>query len=145
MDPRVVTTRAIRVAPSDMYEVRNAGGRVTDDVVRSALFASGTRGVREFVVLHHEDCGLFRHSEPEVRHLVGSRLHVDTTAIDFATFSNHDEAVIADVQAIRDAHCVPPGGAVSGLMVDEVSGRVRVVTGDPASQLAWVRSGGGRS
>ena len=58
MDPRVRPERALRVDPADAYVLRNAGGRVTDDVLRSLVFAWSARDVDEFTVIHHADCGL---------------------------------------------------------------------------------------
>jgi carbonic anhydrase len=117
------------------YVLRNAGGRVTDDVLRSLVFAWSARDIDEFVVMHHTDCGLLRSTEEELRRGVEGVLDVDASGMHFATFDDLDGSVISDVQALRDAPMIPSEISISGIVLDETTTRLRTIVEDPRSRL----------
>jgi carbonic anhydrase len=135
MDPRVQPERALRVDPTDVYVLRNAGGRVTDDVVRSLVFAWSAREVDEFVVMHHADCGLLHSTDDELRRGVEEQLDVDASALEFAAFDDLDRSVVADVEVLRQSPLIPDDIPITGLVLDEVRLRVRTVVADQGSRL----------
>lgn len=135
MDPRVQPERALRVEPADVYVLRNAGGRVTDDMLRSLVFAWSAREVDEFVVMHHADCGLLHSTDDELRRGVEQQLDVDASAVQFATFDDLDGSVVADVESLRRSPFIPDDIPITGLVLDEALLRVRTVVGDQGSRL----------
>jgi carbonic anhydrase len=131
MDPRVQAARALRIDPADAYVLRNAGGRVTDDVIRSLVFAWSARDVDEFVVMHHCDCGLLHSTDDELRRGVEEQLvDADASQLGFATFDDLDASVVADVEAIRSSPLIPDDIPITGYVFDERTCRVRAIVTD---------------
>lgn len=135
MDPRVRPEPALQVAQSETYVLRNAGGRVTDDVLRSLVFAWSARDVEEIAVVHHADCGLLHGDEAALRHGVEEQLAVDASELVFAAFDDVDASVEADVEVIRTSPFVPDDLPVTGFVFDELTRRVRAVVTDRRSEL----------
>jgi carbonic anhydrase len=140
MDPRVQPERALQVDPALVYVLRNAGGRVTDDVLRSLVFAWSARDVDEFVVMHHADCGLLHRTDDQLRRGVEEQLEVDASKMQFATFDDVDASVVADVQVLRTDPMIPGDIPISGVILDEATSRVRTVVADQGSRLNACRS-----
>jgi len=139
MDPRVQPARALRVDVADAYVLRNGGGRVTEDVIRSLVFAWSARAVDEFVVVHHFDCGLLHSTDEELRHGVEEQLDVDASSIRFATFDDLDGSVVADVAALRRSPLIPDDIPITGLVLDERTLGVRTVVPDRRSLVVGGR------
>ena len=135
MDPRVLPDRALRVAPWETYVLRNAGGRVTDDVLRSLVIAWSERGVDEFAVIHHVDCALLHTTDEHIRAGVEEQLDVDASAIAFCTFDDLDGSVVADVSALRASPLIPDDIPISGFVFVESTVRLRTVVPDRRSLL----------
>src|SRR5687768_17021487 len=77
MDARIVTLDAFGLAAGDAHVIRNAGGRVTDDVLRSLAVSTHLYGVRAVAVVHHTECGMARTSQEQMEALV-----LDATGVD---------------------------------------------------------------
>ena len=100
MDARLRPEDALGLALGEAHVIRNAGGRVTDDVVRSLMLSTAVLGVREAAVLHHTGCGLLGVTNASLRALVTERTGERIDAVDFLPFNDADRALLDDVEAL---------------------------------------------
>ena len=127
MDARIDPAKILGLAEGDAHVLRNAGGRASDDALRSLAIAHELLGTREVVVVHHTDCGMMSFTNDQLRQRLRARLGVDAAGIDFLPFSDLDQSVRDDVATIRASPLVPDDIAVSGVVYDVRSGRLRRV------------------
>src|SRR4029453_18358550 len=73
IDARIDPARVLGLDIGDAHVIRNAGGRATDDAVRSLLISSWLLGTREFLVIHHTDCGMGRFTDDAVAEIIAER------------------------------------------------------------------------
>jgi carbonic anhydrase len=132
MDPRL-SVGGLGAAFSDAFVVRNAGGRVTWDVVRSLLIAWRVLDVRELVVVHHTDCRMMTFTDVQLRRATGVG---EGTNMDFLTFTHLDPSVIADVDMLRRSPYFGDAIPVSGCVWDLARAELRSVVLDQRSRLA---------
>lgn len=126
MDTRIDPLPLLGLQLGDAHVVRNAGGRVTDDVVRSLLLSSTLRGTRAAVVIHHTDCGLGATTDDRMR--ASLRDHgVDVGDMAIGAFDDLDQSVRDDVAALAAEPRVGSALAVWGYVYDVASGRLREV------------------
>src|SRR3712207_1360118 len=83
MDARLDPARALGLAEGDAHVIRNAGGRVTGDAIRSLVISQQLLGTREVLVIHHTDCGMLTVSNEQLRDRLRQVLGADASAIDF--------------------------------------------------------------
>ncbi len=129
MDARLRPEDALGLSLGEAHVIRNAGGRVTDDVVRSLMLSSAVLGTREAVVIHHTDCGLLGATNDGLRERVSEVTGQDAPMTDFLPFDDAEGTLIDDVRAIEgDARLA--FDHVTGFIYDVRTGRLReVVTG----------------
>ncbi|MBM9834010.1 carbonic anhydrase, partial [Enterococcus faecalis] len=87
--------------------LRNAGGRVTDDTIRSLVIPEQQLGTREIVVLHHTDCGMQGLSNDAFAEQLARDLGVSVHGKDFLPFSDVEESVPEDVRKLRESPLIP--------------------------------------
>jgi carbonic anhydrase len=134
MDSRVHLESALGLEIGDAHMIRNAGGRASDDAIRSLIISSHLLGTNEFAVIHHTDCGLEGLSNDQVRARLGERAGAEATEIDFLPFSDLRQSVIEDVRRILEAPQIEDSIAVSGYVYDVHSGALELVV--PATTRA---------
>ena len=129
MDARLRPEDALGLSLGDAHVIRNAGGRVTDDVVRSLMLSSAVLGTREAVVIHHTDCGLLGATNDGLRERVSEVTGQDAPTTDFLPFDDAEGTLSDDVWAIEgDARLA--FDHVTGFIYNVRTGRLReVVTG----------------
>lgn len=93
MDPRI-RLRSSPGVPAEAFVLRNAGGRVTDDVIRGLILATRVIGLTEIGVLHHDDCRLHGPTNEELAIRTG-------VAIDYLPFPDLAKSVLADLELLR--------------------------------------------
>ena len=127
MDSRIEPLAMLGLVPGDAKIMRNAGGRVTSDVLRSLIFATSFLGVDSIVVLQHTKCALTQLSDLDVQtHLASAGLDVGDW--EFMTMDTPDAALAEDVRLIRSCRSLPAGITVEGWRYDVDEGSVaRVV------------------
>ena len=125
MDPRVEPLRLLGLGIGDAHVVRNAGGRVSDDVVRSAVLSSTLLGTDHAVVIHHTDCGLGPTTDEAVRSDL-AEAGVEVGNLWLGTFDDLDGSVREDVAHLR-AVLGRRDIVVSGFVYDVSTGRLRQV------------------
>lgn len=128
MDARLHPEKFCGFAEGDAHVIRNAGGRASDDAIRSLIISSRLLGTQEVAVVHHTDCGMMTFTNEQLR----ERLRRETRsaaadAIDFLPFADLDASVVEDVRRIREHPLVPPEAAVYGFVYDVTTGALREV------------------
>ena len=127
IDARIDPARALGIDIGDAHIIRNAGGRASDDAVRSLMISSWLLGTREFVVIHHTDCGMMKFTNDVLRQKIKDEKAVDVGDTDFLTFSDLDQSVRDDVETIRALGSLPEGIELSGYVYDVRTGQLREV------------------
>lgn len=127
MDARIDPAKALGLAEGDAHVIRNAGGRASDDAIRSLVISYQLLGTREFVVIHHTDCGMLTFSNDQLHQKLRDELGADAGAIDFLPFSDLDQSVRDDLITIRASDLIPDEIPVRGFVYDVTSGGLREV------------------
>lgn len=151
MDARLDPAKYAGLAEGDAHVIRNAGGRASDDAIRSLVISYKLLGTREWFVVHHTDCGMETFTDDVMRKLLRSSLKsasVDATGwhdagggggspegehISWLTISNLAQSVVEDVQRIRNHPLVPKDIPVYGYIYDVKTGQLNEV---PAATVA---------
>lgn len=127
MDARLHPEAFLGLAIGDAHMIRNAGGRASDDAIRSLVISSQLLATTEFVVIHHTDCGMLTFSNEDLRGKLRTGLGADASGIDFLPFADLEQSVRDDVQRILASPFIAPGVPVSGFVYDVRSGALRQV------------------
>ena len=127
MDSRLHVAQALGLALGDAHILRNAGGRVTEDMIRSLVISQQQLGTREIVVLHHTDCGAQTFKNEEFATFLNEELGVDVSGQDFLPFTDVEESVREDVALLRQSPLIPDDVEISGAVYDVATGRMTVV------------------
>ena len=127
MDSRLHVAPALGLALGDAHILRNAGGRVTDDMIRSLVISQQQMGTREIVVLHHTDCGAQTFENGPFQEYLKEELGVDVSDQDFLPFQDIEESVREDMQLLIESHPIPDDVVISGAVYDVDTGRMTVV------------------
>src|SRR5436189_5229283 len=83
MDARLYPAKFLGLAEGDAHVIRNAGGRASEDAIRSLIISSRLLGTREFAVVHHTDCGMLTFSNDDLRAKLQAETGSDASDIDF--------------------------------------------------------------
>jgi len=127
MDSRLHVAPALGLALGDAHILRNAGGRVTEDMLRSLVISQQQLGTREIVVLHHTDCGAQTFNNEDFQEHLKCELGVDVSGQDFLPFQDIDESVREDMRLLKDSPLIPDDVVISGAVYDVDTGRMIVV------------------
>ena len=122
MDCRIDPLAVLGLTVGQAHVLRNAGARVTDDVLRSLVKSVNQLGVTRIVVMHHSDCGAAKIVLSELRAKVAEATGNDPAEVDFHLIDDPEAALQADVEALRDHPYLPPGIEVGGLFYDVTTG-----------------------
>jgi carbonic anhydrase len=127
MDSRMDLVGLLGLELGDAHMIRNAGGVVTDDAIRSLAISQRMLGTREIVLLHHTDCGMLTFSDDEFK-----RSLLDETGIKPAwaveAFDDLDEDVRQSLARIQASPFIPHKHSVRGFVYDVDTGAVREVS-----------------
>ena len=142
MDARLDPAKFAGLAEGDAHVIRNAGGRASDDAIRSLVISYKLLGTREWFVIHHTNCGMEFFTNEVIRGLLASSLETAALtergfhdigkgpgsragdSIDWLTISNQADSVRDDVARIRQHPLVPANIAIYGYIYDVLSGRL---------------------
>jgi len=142
MDARLDPAKFAGLAEGDAHVVRNAGGRASDDAIRSLVISHKLLGTREWFVIHHTNCGMEFFSNDVMRRLLAQSLQtaelregkwVDVGTppgsragefIEWLTIPNQEQSVADDVARIRQHPLVSPEVAIYGYIYDVKTGRL---------------------
>ena len=127
MDSRLHVAPALGLALGDAHILRNAGGRVTEDMIRSLVISQQQMGTREIVVLHHTDCGAQTFNNEDFQEHLKRELGVDVSGKDFLPFQDVEESVREDMKLLRECPLIPDDVIISGAVYDVDTGRMSEV------------------
>jgi carbonic anhydrase len=150
MDARLDPAKYAGLSEGDAHVIRNAGGRASDDAIRSLVISYKLLGTREFFVIHHTNCGMEFFSNEVMRGLLASSLETaeltpsgfrdvgrgpGSTAgeqVDWLTIKDQKQAVLDDVERIRTHPLIPKSIPIYGFIYDVQSGKLIEVEGAQA-------------
>lgn len=142
MDARLDPAKYAGLSEGDAHVIRNAGGRASDDAIRSLVVSYKLLGTREWFVIHHTDCGMAQITDETMRHLLSQSFEPavsdqngwrDTGAgagspegryINWLTISDPVQSLVDDVHRIRSHPLVPSTIPIYGYIFDVRSGRL---------------------
>jgi len=145
MDARLDPAKYAGLAEGDAHVIRNAGGRATDDAIRSLVISYKLLGTREFFIIHHTNCGMQVFTNEVMRDLLSKSLETAELGangfrdvgkgpgsrageyIEWLTVSNPEQAVIDDVNRVRNHPLVPAWIPIYGYIYDVKTGRLNEV------------------
>jgi carbonic anhydrase len=127
MDARVDPAKCLGLDEGDAHVIRNAGGLVTDDAVRSLVISHWLLGTQEVVVVAHTDCGMLTFTNDDLRAKLRDEAGADASDVDFKPFPDLEESVRASLRTIRESPLLPDSLEVSGWVYDVKSGRINEV------------------
>ncbi len=129
MDARLHPEKFLGLEVGDAHVIRNAGGRVSEDAIRSLVISERLLGTEEILVVHHTDCGMLTFSNEDLTAKIKEDLGVDATGRDFLPFSDLEQSVRDDVETLRNSDLIPDDISISGAIYDVRSGELREVVG----------------
>jgi carbonic anhydrase len=142
MDARLDPAKFAGLAEGDAHVIRNAGGRASDDAIRSLVISYKLLGTNEFFVIHHTECGMLYFTNDVMRGLLASSLETaqltpdgfkdvgkgpgsrEGEYIDWLTFKDQKQGVLDDVARIRMHPLVPKTIPVHGFIFDVKTGKL---------------------
>ena len=131
MDARLDPAKYAGLVEGDAHVIRNAGGRATDDAIRSLVISSAILGTNEFLVIHHSDCGMETFTNEEFsKNLKNTFENSEGSYINWLTISDRVESVKEDVKRIRNHPLVSSDIEISGYIFDVSTGKLIEVVKD---------------
>jgi carbonic anhydrase len=125
MDSRISPLEMLGLEPGDAKILRNAGARVTDDVLRTLVLAVHLLDVNRIMVVAHTDCRMTKVTDDEI-HAQMMAKGIDTRSLEFRTTSDQLRELERDVQRIRSSPYLPKDLPVIGVVYDVVTGLIDV-------------------
>jgi Carbonic anhydrase len=145
MDARLDPAKFAGLSEGDAHVIRNAGGRASDDAIRSLVISYKLLGTREWFVIHHTNCGMEFFTDDVMRGLLGQSLETaelgpdgfrdvgdgpgssEARYIDWLTISDQPQSVVDDVTRIRTHPLVPRSIPIYGYLYDVKTGRLQEI------------------
>ena len=142
MDARLDPAKYAGLSEGDAHVIRNAGGRASNDAIRSLVISYKLLATREWFVIHHSDCGMEFFTDEVMRDLLAQSLETaelgpdgfrdvgsgpgstEAKYIDWLTISNREQSVVEDVRRIRSHPLVPARIPIYGYIYDVKTGRL---------------------
>jgi carbonic anhydrase len=126
MDARLDVYSVLGLKPGDAHVIRNAGGVVTDDVIRSLIISQRLLGTTEIMLIHHSGCGMLGFTDDEL----AAQVEADTgqrPPFAFAAFQDLDDHVRQSITTVETSPYLPHPDTVRGFVYDVESGRLREI------------------
>lgn len=123
MDARIETGRLLGIEEGDAHVIRNAGGVVTDDVIRSLAISQRLLGTTEIMLIHHTDCGMLTFKDDALK----AQIEEDTglrPQFSFEAFSRLDDDVRQSIRRIQASPFVPHKDTIRGFVFDVEAGHL---------------------
>jgi len=127
MDARLMPDQFLGLNIGEAHIIRNAGGIVTDDALRSLIISHKLLGTNEFFVINHTDCGMLTFDDEDLRRRLKEETGADASGLQFHAFKSLEDNVRAQVQKIKSSPFLPDDIPVSGFIYQVEDGRLRQV------------------
>jgi carbonic anhydrase len=124
MDSRINPLSVVGMRSGDAKILRNAGARVTEDVLRTLVLATYLLNVDRILVMPHTDCRMAQSEESSIHELIDAQYGVDTRSLEFKVTMNQEEALKTDITRIRSYPLIRDGVAVAGAIYDVKTGKI---------------------
>jgi len=128
MDARIHPEQVLGLEIGDAHMIRNAGGRASDDAIRSLVISTTLLGTNEFAVIHHTDCGMLTFTNDDLRKKLAEEHGVDASDVDFLPFPQLEQSVRDDVATIKASPLLPADVEVTGWIYDVKTGKISSVS-----------------
>jgi len=126
MDARINVYAALGIQEGESHVIRNAGGVVTEDEVRSLAISQRLLGTKEIILIHHTDCGMLTFTDDEFKASIHAEVGVKP-AWAAEAFSDLDADVQQSINRIKQSPFIPHKDSVRGFVFDVATGRLREV------------------
>ncbi|MCW2608668.1 MAG: carbonic anhydrase [Frankiales bacterium] len=127
MDSRIEPLAMLGMERGDVKIIRNAGARVTSDVLRTLVLANVLLNVDRVLVVPHTECAMTGKTEEDVQQVLAERAGVDARSLHFSVMPDQRAALERDVQRIRSWPFLPKDLTVAGALYDVRTGRLDIV------------------
>jgi carbonic anhydrase len=127
MDARLSPYVMLGLSEGDAHVIRNAGGVITDDEIRSLVISQRLLGTREVMLIHHTDCGMLTFSDDEVKSQIQEEVGIKPLFA-LESFTDLEEDVRQSIRRIEASPFVPHKDSVRGFIYEVETGRLREVT-----------------
>ena len=127
MDSRISPLAVVGMQSGDAKILRNAGARVTEDVLRTLVLATYLLGVSRILVMPHTDCRMAQSEEAEIHAIIEKQFGVDTRGLEFRTVLDQRKALETDVNRIRSYPLLRKGVSVGGAIYNVSTGTLELV------------------
>jgi carbonic anhydrase len=129
MDSRISPLAVVGMEAGDVKIIRNAGARVTDDVLRTLVLATYLLNVNRVLVMPHTECKMASGTEAAIHAEIKARFDVDTRSMEFRTVDNQVMALQTDLDRIRAFPLLPADLKVGGAIYDVRTGKLNIHNG----------------
>jgi carbonic anhydrase len=126
MDARLDPARVLGLEEGDAHVIRNAGGVISDDAIRSLTISQRLLGTEEIVLIHHTDCGMLTFHDDEVKDQITKETGI-RPAFALEAFGDLDDDVRQSVARIQASAFIPHTTSVRGFVYEVESGQLREV------------------
>jgi carbonic anhydrase len=127
MDSRINPLSVVGMKSGDAKILRNAGARVTDDVLRTLVLATYLLGVQRILIMPHTNCRMAQVDDVEIHREIDTKYGIDTSEIEFKTVPDQRQALIKDVQKVRSYRLLNKDVVVGGAIYDVATGKITPV------------------
>ena len=127
MDSRINPLSVVGMKSGDAKILRNAGARVTDDVLRTLVLATYLLGVERILIMPHTNCRMAQVDDVEIHREIDTKYGIDTSEIEFKTVGDQRQALIEDVQKVRSYRLINKDVVVGGAIYDVATGKITPV------------------
>ncbi len=127
MDARLSPYVMLGLSEGDAHVIRNAGGVITDDEIRSLVISQRLLGTREVMLIHHTNCGMLTFSEEEVKGQIQEEVGIKPPFA-LESFTDLEENVRQSIRRIETSPFIPHKDSVRGFIYEVETGRLREVT-----------------
>jgi carbonic anhydrase len=124
MDSRINPLSVVGMRSGDAKILRNAGARVTEDVLRTLVLATYLLNVDRILVMPHTDCAMARGDEAAIHRLIDEKYGVNTSSLEFKTTSDQLGALASDINRVRSYPLLREGVVVAGAIYDVKTGTI---------------------
>ena len=131
MDARLQPNRILGLEEGEAHVIRNAGGVVTDDEIRSLAISQRLLGTEEVILIHHTDCGMLTFTDDEFRNQIAEETGIKPEWAAEA-FSDLDEDVRQSIARIQASPFIPNKDSIRGFVYEVETGKLREVDAGPA-------------